>query len=384
MPGKTRVLVLGGGPGGVVVAHRLRKWGRDLVDVTLVDKEEYHEFKPSYLWVMTGNREPSDVRRPLASFAGRNGVKFVRAEVTEIRPGDRLVKTSNGLGLEYDYLVVALGSTPGPQPKGTCSPWTLEGAVACRRALAELRSNNPRILVGPSSPVYKCPPAPFETAFLIKYVLEQRGLSPSITVFHEWREPMEPYGPTMVSMFKSMLDAYNVGFVGGASFKGVDPGRSVVLTSAGDMEYDLAIVVPPYHPPKPVKESELSGGNGYMRVRIPTMKSHEYDDVYGIGDVVAPSLGLGMAGVFAHFQGEYVATQIIDEVKGAYLGEHYNMSGVCVMDLGYVGAAVYCDFTDVVLGRSRWPRCMVVGGARIFRFVKAAFERQWFTSFFGG
>jgi sulfide:quinone oxidoreductase len=120
-----------------------------------------------------------------------------------------------------------------------------------------------------------------------------------------------------------------------------------------------------------------------MRVRLPTMRSLKYDDVYGIGDVVAPELGLGMAGVFAHFQGEYVATQILDDAKGAYLGEHYNMSGVCVMDLGYIGAAVYCDFTDVITKKSEWPKCMVIGGARIFRFVKAAFEKQWFAGLFG-
>jgi sulfide:quinone oxidoreductase len=56
-----------------------------------------------------------------------------------------------------------------------------------------------------------------------------------------------------------------------------------------------------------------------------------------------------MAGVFAHFQAEYVASRIADEIKGAYMGEHYNMSGVCVMDMGYIGATVYCDFTKRIL-----------------------------------
>jgi sulfide:quinone oxidoreductase len=105
--------------------------------------------------------------------------------------------------------------------------------------------------------------------------------------------------------------------------------------------------------------------------------------VYGIGDVVAPTIGLGMAGVFAHFQADHVATQILDRVRGVYLGELYNMVGVCVMDTGYMGAAVWCDFTDKLYGRSPYPDCRLLGGMRLFRSVKVGFERLWFASLFG-
>ena len=57
---------------------------------------------------------------------------------------------------------------------------------------------------------------------------------------------------------------------------------------------------------------------GYMDVKLPSMVSPQFDDVWGIGDVVAPTIGLGMAGVFAHFQAEHVVTQIIDRARGTY------------------------------------------------------------------
>jgi sulfide:quinone oxidoreductase len=90
-----------------------------------------------------------------------------------------------------------------------------------------------------------------------------------------------------------------------------------------------------------------------------------------------------MAGVFAHFQAEHVVSQIIDRERGAYLGELYNMVGVCVMDTGYMGAAVWCDFTDKLFHRTDVPDCRMLGGMRAFRAVKAGFERYWFANLFG-
>jgi sulfide:quinone oxidoreductase len=149
------------------------------------------------------------------------------------------------------------------------------------------------------------------------------------------------------------------------------------------LPYDLAVVVPAHECPAVISASGLAGANGWMDVRVPSLESPKHENVFGIGDVVAPTIGLGMAGVFAHFQAEHVATQIIDRVRGVYSGELYNMVGVCVMDCGYVGAAVWCDFTEKVLGRAKIPDCRMLGGMRAFRSVKTAFESYWFANLFG-
>ncbi len=62
-----------------------------------------------------------------------------------------------------------------------------------------------------------------------------------------------------------------------------------------------------------IRDSGMAAEGGYMDVKLPSMASPEFEDVWGIGDVVAPTIGLGMAGVFAHFQAEHVVTQIIDK-----------------------------------------------------------------------
>ncbi len=115
-----RVVILGGGTGGAVAARRFGQWARDgEVEVVLIDRSAYHEYQPSYLWVMTGRRQPEEVRRPLELLGPRYGTRVVCAEVTRIDPDARRVETTTG-SFEYDFLIVALGGrscvrTPGLQ-----------------------------------------------------------------------------------------------------------------------------------------------------------------------------------------------------------------------------------------------------------------------------
>lgn len=381
-----RVLILGGGSGGAIAAKRLAEWSRPgEVEVVLVDRSPWHEYRPSYLWVMTGKRQPEEVRRPLKLLEARYGTRVVQAAVTRIDPQAHRVDTEAG-GFDYDFLVVALGAAlrPDPRTEGHEGPWELEHALRLRERLREFRGGH--VVVGPVEWPYRCPPAPFEVAFMLRYLADQRHVSDRtrITVFHPWQQPMETFGPLMVEGFRAFLRQFRVDFQGGFQLEVHDRDRRVLRSADGRLlEYDLAVLVPPHAPPEPVRNSPLAAAGGYMEVTLPSMASPRYPEVYGIGDVVAPTIGLGMAGVFAHFQADHVATQILDRVRGVYLGELYNMVGVCVMDTGYMGAAVWCDFTDKLYGRSPYPDCRLLGGMRLFRSVKVGFERLWFASLFG-
>ena len=381
-----RVLILGGGTGGAVAARRLAQWAKPgEVEVTLVDQSPWHEYRPSYLWVMTGKREPEDVRRPLAILEELWGTRVVQAGVLGIDPDSQKVETDAGT-FEYDSLIVALGSVlrDDPLASGLEAPWELDASVRLRERLREFRGG--RVLVGPVSWPYRCPPAPFEVAFMLRYLAEQRSLAEQteVTVFHPWAEPMETFGPLMIRGFKQFLDQFGVRFVGGFDLAEHDAASTTLRAGDGrELSYDFAVVIPAHDAPAPVKASPLATQDGYMDVELPSMRSPVYDNVYGIGDVVAPTIGLGMAGVFAHFQAEHVASQIVDRVRGAFVGELYNMVGICVMDTGYMGAAVWCDFTDKLLGRSPYPDCRMLGGMRAFRAVKVAYERYWFAHLFG-
>jgi sulfide:quinone oxidoreductase len=381
-----RVVVLGGGSGGAVAAKRLARWSREgELEVVLVDRKRWHEYPPSFLWVMTGKREPDDVRRELSLLESRYGTRVVNAEVTAIDAANQRVETS-AEGLDFDFLIVALGAElrHAEELAGLEAPWELDYALAARERLAGFDGGH--VVVGVEQWPYRCPPAPFEVAMMLRYLAEQRGVSDrtDISVFHTWQKPMETFGPLMADGFGRFLDQRGVDFEGGFELARHDASNRTIHGEDGrSLEYDLALVVPAHQAPQVIRDSGLVADGGYMDVKLPSMASPDHDNVWGIGDVVAPTIGLGMAGVFAHFQAEHVATQVIDRVRGTFAGELYNMVGVCVMDTGYEGAAVWCDFTDKLMKRSDVPDCRMLGGMRAFRAVKSGFEAYWFANLFG-
>ncbi len=387
-----RILILGGGAGGVVVASRLSRMLKGKTNITIVDKSRYHEFRPSYLWVAMGIRGPDEVRRELALLE-RKGINFLNGTVKSIDAANRRVGVEvdgNTRVLEYDYLVVSLGAELRPEMlKGmeyAHHTWELDDALRLKDALARFKGG--KIVVGVASMPYRCPPAPFELALMLRYLSEQRGVDDKteISIFHPaWSVPMEPFGPFMQKAFRNFLEEYKIRFHGNWRMDHIDGERKRVISKDMDaLDYDLAVVIPPHMPSRAVAESEIADkATGYMSVSRKNLRNARYDDVFGLGDIIAPTLGIGMAGVFAHFEGDYIATQIADELSGTYMAMSYNRSGICVMDIGYVGAAVFCDFSKVLAGEAKYPECWMLGGMKAFRGIKMAFERMWFAEIFG-
>lgn len=390
-----KIVILGGGTGGVVVATRLSKYLHqeiisEKVKIFLVDKNKNHEFRPSYLWVATGIRNPEDISRPL-EFLRNKRIEFINSGVVEIDPDKQKVylEGENRKELDYDYLVISLGTELRPEKTSgierTYHAWELKDSIRLKSALANFKGG--KVVVGPVEPFYRCSPAPFELAFMIRYISEQRGISEKtdITVIHPWAEPMQPFGPFMVSAFKAFLEQFKVKFEGNFYTSEIKDGK-IVSKDGKEIQYDLAIIIPAHEPAKPVYTNPKlrnQNADGYMLIDKKTLRHPQYRNVFGIGDIISRSLGIGMAGVFAHFEGDFVASQIVDEIKGSFLGMTYNKSGLCVMDVGYLGAGVFCDFSKVIDGLAQYPDCWMLGGMKAFRGLKVAFEKMWFAQIFG-
>ena len=113
---KKRVLILGAGAAGIGAALELKKVAAYVrgLEVTLVDQRDYHYPLPFIWHVVSGSVEPSHISFPLQALLGRRGaagsVKFKQSRVQGIDVERKVVSTDNG-ELEWDYLVVALGST---------------------------------------------------------------------------------------------------------------------------------------------------------------------------------------------------------------------------------------------------------------------------------
>lgn len=102
-----RIVIIGGGFGGLSLAQKLSK--KD-VQVVLLDKHNYHTFQPLLYQVSTGGLEPDSIAYPIRKvLKDYSNFYFRLAEVQEILPEEKSIITTIG-NLTYDYLVIATGS----------------------------------------------------------------------------------------------------------------------------------------------------------------------------------------------------------------------------------------------------------------------------------
>ncbi|MEZ4869197.1 MAG: NAD(P)/FAD-dependent oxidoreductase [Caldilineaceae bacterium] len=107
------VVIIGAGFGGLFAARALSE---QLVDVLLVDRNNYHTFTPLLYQVATSALDPGDIAHPVRPvFRGHGNVRFLLGEVTAIDPATQqltVVAPDTQQQVSYDYLLVATGSDP--------------------------------------------------------------------------------------------------------------------------------------------------------------------------------------------------------------------------------------------------------------------------------
>ena len=102
------VIIIGGGFGGLSCARALA--GAD-IDVTLIDRRNYHLFQPLLYQVSTAALSPADIAVPLRSvLAKAANVTVLMGEVVDIDLSARQVVLADGAACRYDQLVIATGS----------------------------------------------------------------------------------------------------------------------------------------------------------------------------------------------------------------------------------------------------------------------------------
>lgn len=136
---RPRVVIIGAGFGGLNAAKALR---RAPVDITIIDRRNFHLFQPLLYQVAAAALNPSDIAYPIRSvFRRQDNVKSILlAEVTEIDPVTRSVELDDGQLVPYDYLILATGATHSYFGHDDWEPLapglkTLEDALVIRRRI---------------------------------------------------------------------------------------------------------------------------------------------------------------------------------------------------------------------------------------------------------
>src|SRR6202142_4633987 len=108
MSGGSKVIIIGGGFGGLSAAQTLRSAP---VDLTVIDRRNYHLFQPLLYQVATGSLSPGEIAAPLRGVLGRQkNTRVLLGDVQDIDPVSKRVLLADGASFEYDSLIVASGS----------------------------------------------------------------------------------------------------------------------------------------------------------------------------------------------------------------------------------------------------------------------------------
>jgi sulfide:quinone oxidoreductase len=332
---KKHVLILGAGFGGLELATRLSESYGEAVRVTLLDRNDSFFFGFSKLEVMLGRQSSDDVRLYYSDVA-KNGVEFRQETVTAIDPVTRRV-TTDTRSYDADFLVVALGAdydlaaTPGLL-EGGFEYYTLSGAERMREALDAFDGG--KVLLSVLGQPFKCPPAPFEAAFLLHEHFTLRGIRDSVrmTVTFPMQRPV-PVTAAVSQLFRDGLADRGIEERPEQLVTSIDPAKREARLATGEtLPYDLFIGIPVHRAPDPIPTSGLAV-NGWVPVDQSNLRT-QYPGVYAIGDVCTGPRTVPKAGIFSEAAARVVAKDIAATISDGPPPAPYEGSGVCYAEFG--------------------------------------------------
>ena len=376
-----RVLILGGGFGGIAAAVALRERLDPADEIVLIDRRTTFVMGLRKNWAVLDQNALGQGERPLALLAKR-GIRVVTGTIGAIHPAE-LVAEVDGTSWDADALVVALGAEREPDrvegfPERAIDIYDATQGDRARAAIEAFAGG--RLVIGIFGVPYPCPPAPFELAMLIDERLRARGIRAAVEVFSPLPLSLPILGQAGCGSFESRLEGAGIGFVRSHQATAVEDGAVVF----GDMRrpFDLLVGVPPHRVPTVVAASGLTGGGPWIRVDSRTLETG-WAGVYAIGDVTALPLANGQmlpkAGAFAHAQGEVVAARIAATLAGAQPNATFAGDGACFLETGGGMAAM------VTGGFLADPPAVRLTDPSPEHFAaKQSFERERLEAWFGG
>ncbi|HET8662366.1 MAG TPA: FAD/NAD(P)-binding oxidoreductase, partial [Micromonosporaceae bacterium] len=375
-----RLLVLGGGTaGGMVANHLRRRLGRRQWQVTVVDQDDVHVYQPGFLFIPFGTYRPEEVVKPRRRFLAR-GVDLVLGEVDRVEPAANAVLLGDGRRLAYDYLVIATGTTPRPdQTPGMLGPqwrrsifdfYTLEGATALAEALR--RFDGGRFVVHIVDMPIKCPVAPLELAFLADAYFRKRGMRDRVEMVYATPLPGAFTKPIASAELGAMLDERKIALEADFMVERVDDeSKTLVSYDEREIPFDLLVTVPLNMGADFVARSGLGDELSYVPVDKHTFLAKGHDNIFAIGD--ASNIPASKAGSVAHFSVEVFAGNFLEHIAGRPMTGSFDGHANCFIEAGD-GQALLIDFnydTEPLPGSYPLP------GVGPFRLLRSSAVNHW-------
>lgn len=360
-----KILIIGGGSGGICVAARLARLSSWLnLDISLIEPSTQHFYQPLWTLVGAGAVKMEQTIRPEEKYIPSK-VDWIREKAAQILPDENVVLTEGGQKLEYDYLVVA----PGIQVNVKAIPGLEEALGKDKVNSIYLFDQAPKVwqmlqafqggralFTQPSTP-YKCPGASQKIMYLAEDYLQRKGIRKKAEVIYNTPRPNIFGIKAFVAPLRKVIERKNIhvhysrdlvridGENHQAHFKVTEEDGS---TTEEIQDYDFLHVTPPMSAPNFIQESAVAIQEGplkgWLEVDQYTLQHKRYPNVFGLGDVAG--IPASKTGAAIRKQAPVLVHNLWQAIEGKLNTEteqHYNGYASCPLITGY-GRVILAEF----------------------------------------
>lgn len=345
-----KIIILGGGTAGTIMANKLRKaLDRSEWDITVIDKNKTHYYQPGFLFIPFGIYNKQDVIKPKGDFFPA-GVKVLYENIDKIACDKNQVLLENGQVLTYDYLIIATGTqvvpeeTPGMKDKlwykSIFDFYTIEGAVALQKFFKSWEGG--KLVMAITEMPYKCPVAPIEFVCLAEEYFAKKGMRDKVDITYVTPLPGAFTKPVATKMLSELMNEKNINIVPDFYIERIDNDRKVLVSyDEQEVPFDALTIVPVNMGDPMIERSGIGDDLNFVPTNKHTLQSEAYENVFVLGD--AANLPTSKAGSVAHFASEILFENIMNHIEGRPMNAHFDGHANCYIETGY-GKGALIDF----------------------------------------
>jgi len=345
-----RLLILGAGTAGTMVANRMAHELDADWKITIVDADETHYYQPGFLFIPFGIYAKADVMKPKRDFLPPR-VEVIISPIEVIEPDHQQVRIAKDeRTLPYDYLIITTGSrivpdeTPGLKDeqwhKTIYDFYTMDGASALQKHLRTWEGG--RLVLNIAEMPIKCPVAPLEFLFLADWFFHEQGIRDRVDLTLVTPLPGAFTKPRAAGLLGDILADKNIHVVPEFAIERVDSDEKAIYSYDDQkVEYDLLVSIPVNMGSDVIERSGIGNDLNFVPTEKHTLKAKEFDNVFVLGD--ATDLPSSKAGSVAHFQVEGFIDNFLRYVDGLELRESFDGHANCYIESGF-GKGFLIDF----------------------------------------
>lgn len=355
-----KVLILGGGAGGISVAARLKET-LPTDDIAIVEPSDKHYYQPFWTLAGAGVVTAESSEKDEGDLIPE-GIDWIKDSVTTIDPNQNTVHLSSDRNLKYDFLIVATGlklnwhtikGLEGQLGKnGICSIYEYS-QLAYTADLIQNFKGGKALFVMPPTPI-KCAGAPQKIMYLADDIFKQNGVRDKSEI-HFASAGKAIFGiPTFANALAEIVKEKNIHTHFNHKIIGVDAEKKEAIfevTSADGthaeerLKYDLLHVVPSMSAHSFIATSGLAveegEQKGWLAVDKHTLQHLKFPNIFGIGDVTGvPNSKTGAA---IRKQYPIVAENLIAVMEGGQPQKKYDGYSSCPI-VTEVGKVMLAEF----------------------------------------